>query len=645
MNLIQGSNRERIAAADVTALRKANALIEDDRRQRPRWFDGRFLAARDLVREQNYFLTREADLGQDAGSGVANGLAVAAGSEPHSLVIGAGHGVTPAGELVLLGNDVTIRLADIPRAEQYTAKFGLGRLPQPPMRSRNGLFVLALRPVEFTANPIGAYPTSITGQRTVEDGDVIEAAAIVLIPWPDDGSSDNLDVRRGQVARAIFVDGQDRGLSANVLPLAMIALANNTLAWIDAPMVRRELGADRGDLPGLGFAPHALRLAHLLQHQGHIADVIQAAGGRGFPAASWFPALPPAGPLPPGVISPTDFTQSYFPAEIAVEFSIIPEDELPALVEEALALPGIDLTAAAETLQSTSVLVLAPIPRSDWRATVATLTTLSRAVIPAAPNLVAVRKPLEILQRLRLPRPIVLPLDPASPSDAKWQQLAQLSSLWYVRRRNVAYREDLAGAAQRIAGLSPIILSDLTARLNSLGLGTAFNNVMTKATPAAQAEVVNLLASPKLQDSATMTAAALGQFTQTDTLDHAAALKAAAAVTASNVGTGLARIESTTNIASTPAALQALATTANWKALDSAAAVAPATSVTTLASSLSSDIVTVRPTVAAGTVISRAPATTVTKPPAVTRSAATKTTVPKKTGAKAKTAASKGKTK
>lgn len=598
MNLIQGTNRELIAAADVLALRQANALIEDGRRHRPRWFDGRFLAARDLIGEQNYFLTREADLGQSAGSGVANGLVVSAGSEVQSLTISAGHGITPAGELVLVETDVTVRLADIPRAERYTVQFGLGRLPQPPLRSRTGLFVLALRPVEFTANPIGAYPKSVTGQRTVEDGDLIEAAAIVLVPWQDDGTADDLVARRGRVARAIFVDGQDRGVSANVLPLAMIALANNTLAWIDAPMVRRELGADRGDLPGLGFAPQALRLAHLLQHQAHLADAIQAANGRGFPAASWFPALPPAGPLPPGVINPADFTQSYLPSEIDVALSIIPEDELPALVEESLALPGIDLMAAPETLQSTSVLLLAPVPRNQWRAVVARLNTLTRAVPPAAPNLVAARKPLEILQRLRLPRPVVVPLDPTSPSDAEWQRLAQLPGLWFVRRRNIAYREDLAGAARRIAGVDPIVRGDLVNRLNLLGLGPSFNAVMTRASPAAQAEVTNLLASPRFTDSPTLTAAALGQFTRSDTLDQASALQAAATMTASNAGAGLARIEAGTNIAETPEALQALATTADWQALDSAAAVAAPTTVSSVAAGLSSAI---RPVTRIGT--------------------------------------------
>ena len=273
IQLTQGAAREQIAAADVAALRTSGVLIEDPRRERPRWFDGRFLAARDLIRDQQYFLTREADLGRAAGSGVANGLFVTPGSDAAHPAGSAGHGITPAGELVLLPDTLTITLTDIPVAEQLSARFGLGRIPNPPLRSRTGLFVLALRPVEFTANPIGAYPTSLTGQRTVEDGDVIEATAMVLVPWQDDGADDALEARRGRAARTIFRRRQ-RGVSANVLPLAMIALQSNTIVWIDEAMVRRELGADRGDLPGLGFAPRALRVAHLLQHQSHLADVV-----------------------------------------------------------------------------------------------------------------------------------------------------------------------------------------------------------------------------------------------------------------------------------------------------------------------------------------------------------------------------------
>src|SRR4051795_6427521 len=149
----RGSAREPIALAEATALRRSGVLAEAPRRERPRYFDGRFLAARDLTKDQQYVLTREADLGRASGSGVANGLQVSAGSGPSRLVIARGQGITPSGELVLLPSDLTVDLTDLPLAEQLSARFGLGRIPAAPLRSRTGLFVLALRPVEFTANP------------------------------------------------------------------------------------------------------------------------------------------------------------------------------------------------------------------------------------------------------------------------------------------------------------------------------------------------------------------------------------------------------------------------------------------------------------------------------------------------------------
>ena len=182
IDLVRGSSREPIAADLAAELRRTGVLVDDSRRERPRWFDGRFLSARDLVREQQYFLAREAELGRASGSGVAAGLEVRPGDEAGALVIEAGHGVTPAGELVLLERPLDLDLSDIPRAERLSGAFGLGRIPHPPMRGRTGLFAHALRPVEFTANPVGAYPTSITEERTVEDGDVIEGTAVVLVP-------------------------------------------------------------------------------------------------------------------------------------------------------------------------------------------------------------------------------------------------------------------------------------------------------------------------------------------------------------------------------------------------------------------------------------------------------------------------------
>lgn len=584
MDLTTGKGRVTLTASEVGALRSAGALIEDPRRERPRYFDGRFLAARDLIRDQQYILTREADLGRAAGSGVAAGLEVSRGGGDR-IEVSAGHGVTPAGELVVLPRAASLRLADIAQAEQLSARFGLGRIPQPPLRSRTGLFVLALRPVEFTDNPVGAYPATITGPRTVEDADIIEATAVVLVPWNDDAAADALDARRARAAATIFAGDGGPLLSSNVLPLAMIALQNNLPLWIDAPLVRRELGADRADLPGLGHSPRALRLAHLVQHQLHLADAVAANGGRGFAARERFPLLPPAGPLPPGMIDARDFTQRYFPAEMAVDFSIIPEDELPALVEESLALPPIDLGAAAETLESTSVLILAPVPRNEWRAVNARLTTRLRSLRPAAINLVATRKPLEILQQLRVPRPLP-PLTPADPADAEWARLAALPGLWFVRRRNLAYRDELAGEAIRVAGQDRV--GELLPRLNTLGLDTQLNRVLADATPRAALEVSSLLASPRFADSPTLTAAAIGELSRAETLDQAAVLKVAAELAAPGVGDGLLRLETTrADTVPSKTALREIASgEADWRAADRQATVAASTELRPLAQSV-----------------------------------------------------------
>ena len=568
ITLTLGAARERIDPVEAPTLRNRGVLVEDPRRQRPRYFDGRFLAARDLIRDQQYFLTREADLGRAAGSGVAHGLSVSEGATRQTVAIAAGEGLTGAGELVLLPRPLTIDLADIPQTEQLSARFGLSRLPVAPPRSRTGLFVLGLRPVEFTANPIGAYPTTLTGART------------------------------------IFTQSGAPGWSANVLPVAMLALQSNTLVWIDEAMVRRELGADRGDLPGLGFAPRALRLAHLMQHQNHLADVVAQFHGRSFPAATQFPALPPAGPLPAGIIDTVDFTQRYFPSEVDVDFSIIPEDELPALVEEALALPPIDFLAPQAALDLTAVLVLAPVPRADFAAVRAKLLTVSRPLKAAAPNLVAQRKPLEILTRLRIPLPL-RPVDVSNPSDAEWARLAKLDTLWFVRRRNLAYRDDLVGKPIAVAGGSDVIVERaIAARVEALGLKPALDKVLAASSARAASSVMSLLASPRIAASPALTAAALGalnakpagdrvgeraglQVGERDAgLDHARVLQIGAELADGAVGNGLEKLERHAGDAVTRTALVSLASNDNWRKLDTAARSAEGTKLDQLSARL-----------------------------------------------------------
>src|SRR5262245_37213520 len=113
--LTAGSNRIQLTTQQVQQHSQSGALVLDSSRRRPLYFDGRFLAARDLVREQDYFLQRQADLGRTAGFGIVRGLQVSRLSASNGaltadgIVVAPGHGVTPSGELVLLPHAINVR--------------------------------------------------------------------------------------------------------------------------------------------------------------------------------------------------------------------------------------------------------------------------------------------------------------------------------------------------------------------------------------------------------------------------------------------------------------------------------------------------------------------------------------------------------
>jgi hypothetical protein len=452
-----GSNRDPLTALDPDgreALINAQVLVGDPRRWRPRWFDGRFLAASDLLAEQNYFLVRQADLGRAAGSGIIDGLEVAVidnpGTAPDQLQISPGFGVTDTGELVTLLDPLTVNPADVPEMRRLDAAFGLQVIPNEPGQTRTGLYVLALRPVEWTAAPIGAYPTSLTGPRTVEDGTIVEGVAVSLIPYPDIGHEETWERRRARVAREIFVEGRDRGLDSGVLPLAMVALRGNLVEWLDPYMVRRETGAERPAGMDFGFGNRALREAHLLQYERQLADALNAHRDAPFTANARFAALPPAGRFPAGTVDANRLTQRFFPPGIEVDLSFVPEDELPALIEESLLLPPIDLTLELEALNGTGVVVLVPLTRAEFIANRSILPDWNAQprLRPAFTNLRALFTPKDLLvSQLGRTAPGLAPALPPA-EEEPWRNLLRNALtqplLWYVRRRHLPMASNAA---------------------------------------------------------------------------------------------------------------------------------------------------------------------------------------------------------
>jgi hypothetical protein len=429
----------------IEEIEKQGTLFVDPRRARSHYFDGRFLAARDLIREQNYVLSRQADLSRAGGSGVIRGLQVVAFGN-RGLRIFPGHGTTFAGELVALDQGVTVDLDDVSELQQLDASFGLAPIPLPPAGTRNGLYVLALRPVEYVTREITKYPTTINGKRSSEPGDIVEGVALTLIPYRDDRQERDPWKQRSHVARALFFDRGARGIPAETLPLAMLSLERGFIRWLDPYLVRREIGAEHGGVVGFGLAPRALREAHMAQYDRQLRELVverQSKGSPRFAAADYFEVLPPTGRMPAACIEGKDFTQHWFPAQMTVDLTIVTQDEVTMLVEESLLLPPIDVSGEADELDFTTMQILIPMSREALRRL--RLETAPRT-IRLLPPLYARRKPIDVLHSLTKTGFIgnsIVAVNPKAAIEAAWRAaIAAVSDqlLWFVRRRTLEVR-------------------------------------------------------------------------------------------------------------------------------------------------------------------------------------------------------------
>jgi len=452
-NFTQGETRVKLSLADLATFQASGSVVLDARRTRPFWFDGRFMAARDLAREQNYFLQRQADLGRAAGFGVIHGLWVdrpAAASKPkdaETIIIRAGQGITPAGELVMIPQDLTLRLSDLPEEQKLDLQFGLSRIPRPPARTRTGLYVVALRPVEFTANPIASYPTSLQGSRTTHDGDIVEATAVTLVPYPDPMTNFDPAHRRAAVARQIFLMGRPGQLSDAVLPIALLSVQRGTIDWLDPYLVRRDSGPEFSGVR-LGLTDPATQQAFLLQYDAQLQEILSTRQLANLPnpsrfsASDYFQALPPAGRFPLGSISVDDFSQVFFPQQLDVRLSIIPQDELPSLIEESMSLPPIDLTLSADDYKNIAVFALIPVPRNGFAALKASLPDVP--LRPTLPQVLGFRHPIELLRLYKGTVSITLPTPTVN--NAWKRAIGQDVFGFYTRRKSMPTFADFATA-------------------------------------------------------------------------------------------------------------------------------------------------------------------------------------------------------
>lgn len=513
-------------------------LVLDGLRRRPQYFDGRFLTGADLTRDQDYIRQRQADIARAGGSGVISGLNLdERGSiSGDVLTISAGHGITREGDLVMLATTREIPLMDLPVSRQLDMAMGLSIDPRIPLSSRSGIFVLGLRAIEFTANPIAAYPRTLTGQARIEDGDIIEATAVTIIPYPDLNGAATLTDARRSIARQIFGGNGGRGLPQNILPLALLALDRGTVHWIDTAMVRRELTADSGIQVSLGGRPRSLAEAHVNQHRAHVQDVLFELQSRNtapvFPASQFFSLLPPAGQLPAATVRPEaeGLQQVYFPPSVDVDIAFVPSDEIAALVEESLSLPPIDLDSAPEDLDATGIVILLPVNRQRYQRFAALLKGDTSISASGDASLVRKSAAVDMIDAMRLRQLKKLETTERNEeladnkADAEMRVKAWHDSfaeaidnlpggndgaplLWYVRRRSIAYRSNVEGLAIEVSGDDVRTVLNVQNRMEVLNLKKALDGIATKSTPQASAAVSALLGSGKIAGSNILTAA------------------------------------------------------------------------------------------------------------------------------------------
>lgn len=478
----------------ITVYPGVGAVIQASRRTRPYWFDGRFLAARDMVRDQQFFLQRQRALGRMAGSDVIHGLLVqqtgAANQPPdaETLVIRAGQGITPDGRLVMLPTDLTIRISDIADEENLDVQFGLLTRPTAITRTRSGLYILALRPVEFSANPITAYPTSLQGSPTTHDGDIVEAAAVSLVPFAEPVNNHDATTRNAAAARQIFVAGDSGSPSGELLPLAMISIQGNSIEWIDPYLVRRDAGPTGSGLR-MGLLDPAAQQAFLLQYDAQLLQAVAALKQKNqparFAATDYFQALPAAGRFPLASIDPTALTQLYFPQQTDVTLALIAQDELPAVIEDSLSLPPIDLTLAASAYADLSVFLFIPVPRAKYATLAATLAPT--ALKAALPQVVSPHAPVKLLRFFNGPAVST------TVSSTGWAQATQGLIYGYFARRPSAP-----------VYVTPITSTTVTT-LTSEGSDVAGVTLTATVSPSAATGVVTFLDGSTTLGTATLT--------------------------------------------------------------------------------------------------------------------------------------------
>jgi hypothetical protein len=130
------------------------------------------------------------------------------------------------------------------------------------------------------------------------------------------------------------------------------------------------------------------------------------------------------------------------PQQLDVRLSVVPVDELPALIEQGMSLPPIDLTLTPDAYQNLTVFALGPVPRAGFAALKRTLPTLPPRV--TAPQVLSLRPPIDLLRLFRGVLQVVPP--PPIANNAWAAAIGNQTYGYYIRGRSAPQFVDFTTA-------------------------------------------------------------------------------------------------------------------------------------------------------------------------------------------------------
>jgi hypothetical protein len=385
---------------------KLAEAILDRRVQSPNYFQGRLLAASDLVAERDAHLVRQRMLGRAIGQGIVEGLwvAKAAATEP-AVTVSKGLAINAEGQLLSLAEDQTLALTEVIAEDSATAEACLFKPCDPPetaaIPTGEGFYLLVMSPTsryEETA-PMRALQTDKAspscGRKWAVPGVSFRLQSFnpLHVPELSDSTRDSLaslltdpsspaalSRLRNLIAHVClgsdaipaytadpwviesgapllasygtvdYLHGLDLVTDCD-LPLALIYWTGKGLQFVDCWAVRRRpvppaLSTDWPSLSGQRL--RAENEARLLQFQDHIATLLAATTSATLQATDYFRFLPAAGLLPvQGTNRLRGFTYlAFFTGKTFRDPTIfIDGSRLRALIDDSFRYPPVDLSA------------------------------------------------------------------------------------------------------------------------------------------------------------------------------------------------------------------------------------------------------------------------------------------------------------